>query len=171
MITYEGFIADLRPLLNEIATLCDAKATHEDPTFRRWRNDLQSLLRQIKQAGYELPCVVHSADRYFGGISNFGQPTGFRAYQRDLDDTANELRVVIDAYQRYGEPLRIGAMRSPLNAELKAPQIVTLAWLWDHVPAKLWVVALSALVAAFSLGYFAATMSFVSKFVALFTAR
>ena len=58
MITYSQFIDEIRRLSAEALKLRDARQLHNDPKFREWRPDLESLLTQIGRAGYLLPNSV-----------------------------------------------------------------------------------------------------------------
>ena len=51
--------------------------------------------------------------------------------------------------------------------ELAAPEKVTLIWLVHHVPVKLWLLPVGALVAAFTFGFKASTWAFVKEILSL----
>jgi hypothetical protein len=166
VITYQTFIGELRRLAGQIDTLRNEKQMDEAPAFRLWRHELQSLFSQIKQAGYELPGKMDSEVRRFGGLTEYGERAGFRAYQRDMDDTANELRTIINAYERDGEPPRRTA-GGGLRAPLAAPEKVTWPWIRDNVPLpfalKVGAAALGVIAVAISAAYQAGKYSLIAR--------
>jgi hypothetical protein len=163
VITYKEFIAEITRLKDEASRIRNHKRMHEDPSFRRWRLELESVVRQITQAGYELPCPVESAERAYGGYdgSAFDEHKQvFGSYQQEMDDTINELSVIIDSYKKHQEPPQ---RKSPPQAQVSPPEKVTFAWLWHHVPFTIAGTGIGLLCAAFALGFTAGRTDWIVK--------
>jgi hypothetical protein len=112
VISYSAFIDALRSSIEEAKTLRERPQMHEDPDFRRWRHRLESLLTQIVQQDYLLPGSVSVRQRAFGYTDQFEDgSTAMYRYNRDMQDTINELEVIVEAYQ-HGEPPKKGAERT-----------------------------------------------------------
>jgi hypothetical protein len=147
MITYRNFIKEILPLTEEARSLRDAKLLHEDQAFRKWRNSIKQLLQQIVQQDYLISCQI--ARRSFGNYdSTYDQLK--KSYQREIDDTINELEFIIDSYKKHGEPAKGGPSKE--TTQLEWPNKITLAWLFKHAPWALWTGFVALLVAAFVLG-------------------
>lgn len=108
MITYKQFVAEVRSLISEGESLKGAAQRDMDPRFRNWRLKLEDRVRQIGKQGYKIHC--HSASRrYGGGNFTFSVPSDEvldEHYNRELEDTLNELRLIGDDFDKYGEPHR-----------------------------------------------------------------
>ena len=105
MITYADFIAELRVLVREAQSLRAEPEMHENPRFRKWRHELESLSDQIARAGYLLPGPVRVHRRAFGyttGIASDEECLSF--YQRDINDSVNELDLIVRNFEKFGEP-------------------------------------------------------------------
>jgi len=68
------------------------------------------------------------------------------------------------AFEAMSYEIRLEKMPVPIIA----PQKMTLEWLFKHVPIKLWVGAVTALVTAFSLGYSAGKSDLLRQFISIF---
>lgn len=150
MMTYKDFIKEAERLLNETKRLRNAKRMHEDDDFRRWRNELEGITSQIAQLDYLLPGPVRSANRSYGvSGTHFGTKEElFESYQRDINDTANELRFIIQCFNNHGEPPK--QKRDELT--VKWPERVTLIWLLHNAPIGLWIKTATSALAIFTGG-------------------
>ena len=149
MITYQNFVKELSRFVEEAKSLRESKEMHNDDVFRKWRNALDGTLNQIAQADYLLPCPIQIRGRSFGYSRRIMTDEDlFSLYQREMDDTINELEFVIDSYKKHGEPQKVRGQKG----ELEYPNKVTLSWLFHHAPIKLWLTIGSLLIAAFLIG-------------------
>ena len=151
MITYAGFITEIKRLVAEAKRLRSANKMHQDDRFRKWRNELEGVLSQIAQVGFLLPCPVRVKVREFGYTSNERIPDAERLkwYQMEMDDTINELDFIIDSYQKHVEP-PVADSKKPSTAGW--PEKVTLSWLYHHAPIGLWLKVGAVAIAIFAAG-------------------
>jgi len=162
MITYKAFVAELTRLREEASRIRNHKRMHEDPAFRKWRLELESLVRQAKQARYQLPCDMKSAYRSFGGYegSAFDEKRAFASYQQEMDDTINELTVMIESHEKHGDAPQLNASR---RGEAVPSEKITFAWLWHHVPITIAGTGIALLFAAFALGFTAGRTDWIVR--------
>jgi hypothetical protein len=162
MMTYKGFIDELRFLLSQIPELRISREMDKHPAFRKWRHTLQSEVEEVKK-DYELPGEMKSRSRNFAGYGagDFGPTPAFASYQQEMDDTANEIEHIISSYEKRGEPKK--KTKAESVTELKPPEKVTIAWLVKFVPVSLWVWAAVILGSSFALGFAAAKINFFTK--------
>jgi hypothetical protein len=164
MIDYQQFVDELKRLDTEAAELRNTRRMDQDPKFRSWRPELESLIHQIARAGYLLPNPINVRGRAFGG-SNLGHEAEdalFAEYQRDIDDTRIELGLVIGNFQKFGVPAIQNAVSTNVTnpgpsasaGALQVTEKVSLAWLWEHVPFKFWWSAAGILIATFWAGVY-----------------
>jgi hypothetical protein len=166
MMTYRGFIDELRFLLKQMVELRNSREMDKHPAFRKWRHALESIVEEVKR-DYELPGEMRSTSRNFAGYGggDFGPPPAFASYQLAMDDTANELEHIIASYEKRGEPKK--KAKSESMTELKPPAKVTIAWLLDFVPVSIWAGAAAVVATSFALGFAAAKMNFFMKLAEL----
>jgi len=106
VFTYEQFVNEIRALLNEGKNLRGAQKRDQDPSFRKWRLKLQDNIRRIKDQGFEVNCKSKyrnygaSSDEYFGSSSDALNSL----YNRELEDTLNELNLIVENFDKYGPP-------------------------------------------------------------------
>jgi len=153
VITYTGFVSELRRLIAEAKEIRAAPKMETDPRFRKWRNELEGVLSQINQVGFLLPCPVRVESRTFGytGNDSISQERRFDWYQTEMDDTINELELIVTSYQKHGEPPRAQA-RGRSNTEW--PEKITLSWLYQHAPIRLWVTIAALVLTVFGAGVY-----------------
>lgn len=149
---YSEFIADLEQQLTVVRSLIGSSMTHENPQFRKWRHEVQSLVDEAKAAGFRVPGDFNSNRRAYRALW-IGADTedNLKEFRRELNDSIVELEFIVQQYRKYGDPKPV-AVTPPATAPLSAPGQVSLAWLWQHVPVSLWVVALALLLATFLAG-------------------
>lgn len=167
MITYAGFITEIRRLVAEAKHLRSSKEMHLDDHFRKWRNELEGVLSQIAQVGFLLPCTVRVEVREFGYTSNERIPETERLgwFQTEMDDTINELDLIIDSYQKHGEPPKADS-KKPSSAGW--PEKVTLSWLYHHAPISLWLKVGTVAIAIFAAGAYVGQNEIYQKALNLF---
>ena len=71
----------------------------------------------------------------------------------------------IDQFQKAEADAATSVAPPQVEADLELPGRVTLAWLWQHVPASLWIWLLGLLVAAFIFGVTVGQIDWVQKLV------
>jgi hypothetical protein len=104
-MNYADFIAELKPLVDEARSLFNDEQTHHSGRFRKWRHRLATTIDSIEQLGYSIDCNV--ASRVFdvmsyGSVSKLDR---LEIYNRELQDTINELEIIIERFDKYGDPL------------------------------------------------------------------
>ncbi|HXH64496.1 MAG TPA: hypothetical protein VNH42_03175 [Mariprofundaceae bacterium] len=100
---YSQFIDALEPLIEGAKTLFDREELDEGQDFRRWRHQLTELIHRIEDEGYAVNCSL--AGRYFDEPYYMAtRQERLDAYNRDLQDTVNELKAVVAGYGQSGEP-------------------------------------------------------------------
>jgi len=154
---YKAFIGELRHLVKEGATIARTPLTDLDPRFRKWRVQVESLVQHIEQEGYSLPCPVHSQSRVY-----------LAKFELEIHDTLNELRTLIDRYEKFGEPRRrerVGGKAVLTNGK------ETLSWLWHNVSRVAWGLWLASIAAAFGAGFYAGRTDFIVKVLELWSGQ
>ena len=163
MFTYAEFIAELEPLLQAGKSLFDVPGRRQSEPFRKWRHELTDSLSHIERNGYKINCSIAFRDFDVGDENNplLAARENSPLFARDLQDTIMEIETLIERFNRFGDPGQITQSLPThpstsavldVRSELKVPERLTLAWLWQHAPLSLWTTAAGALVAAFALG-------------------
>ena len=153
MLSYRQFVDELRPLTEQARTLFDLNGIHENQTFRKWRHEVTDLIERIEDAGYSVNCSI--GERRFDELGSYTYTPGPRdrlaAFNRELQDTINELSTIIERFEKFGDPK---AADSPVAVAtpLKAPEKITAAWLWANASVSLWWIVIVAAVAIFGAG-------------------
>lgn len=101
---YKDFITEIKPLLEEARSLFNADQLHENPQFRKWRHKLTTKINTIDEQGYWVNCGVESRSFDIMTYSSVSKKERLDVYNRDLQDTINELETVIDDFNKYGDP-------------------------------------------------------------------
>ncbi len=164
-MTNEEYINELRELVQKAKSLFDASELHENDEFRKWRQKLTALIIAAEENNYNVESDVISRD--FDMFVAYGpQPTPKQrtdAYNRDLQDTINELETIIEFYDKFSNSTKNknSSSESKQQAELEYPKKVTLSWLAKHAPIGLWLKFAGMLITAFLLGIgFSQTVSY-----------
>lgn len=160
VIKYETFIHELERLREEASRVRNHKRRDQDPAFRKWRLELQSLVTQARHAAYVLPCEVKSSERLFGS-SLYDETTALSAFQLEMNDTINELDVIIEAYKRDGTPPPM--RRPPSQITEPSSDKITFAWLWHHVPFHVGATGAGIVIGAFALGFYAGRTEWIVR--------
>jgi len=123
----------------------------ENPAFRRWVTRLKAAVRTMRRQGYEVDILLRDfpSPNPFDEFGDDGNTSHF-FFNRDLQDTLNELGTTIHHYDNFGSPKPSPEQGTTGNPEL--PEQVTLSWLWEYVPAKLWITFIGLLIFTFTLG-------------------
>lgn len=167
MITYPKFIKKLERLVADAKKLRNASEMHKDKMFRNWRLELEAALKQITQLDYLLPTRIRLNSRSFGySPDNERHIVLFKSYQMEMEDTINELSVIINSYKEHGEPPKGGKSKEIMKHEQKWPTKMTLSWLFHNAPISLWAWFAGLLIAAFTLGIKVADTKYYKEFKA-----
>jgi len=166
---YAAFIEELRPLVDQARALEDDDCVHDSAAFRAWKLRLANLLLRTRRIPRSVDTNFDS--RMFRAMNTMASDAenSFR-FERDLEDTTAELDLVIEIFDKYGDPNKTKELAKPQTAPLVAvqpalptlglPEKITTRWVLDHVPAAwLWGGVVSCLLivgTAFSLGLTAA---------------
>lgn len=150
---YESFIAELPPLIMRAKAIMSSKndRRHDSAVFRQWEHEVGDLLQRISQLGYDINTRFYSRKfRAMSYTSTIGDD--LEVFDDDLRDSVIEMELAVSRYEKYGDPKGTVASKSvasptpvqvaPAAEPVKAPEKVTLAWLWSHVPVPLWGAAL-----------------------------
>ena len=145
---YKDFISEIEPLLDVMNDLFDAENYDMNPKFRRWRIEITELLGRIKKEGYDIVCDIEN--RTFGsGISI--EKYKKKHYNMELQDTINEVKIIIRNYQKYETP-EISNKTSTNTKDLEFPAKVTLKWIYNHTSYRLWLKLAGILLFVFMFG-------------------
>jgi hypothetical protein len=126
----QQFIADGERLLGL------AERSHDHPEFRKWRLGVQSRVDQA-QSEYQLSAPFYSWQRMYRGRSS---TTSRSVFDQELSDSLNELRLIVDHYEKDGEPPRrkatndSGQLPAVQSKPPDAKETISLKWLQEHVP-------------------------------------
>lgn len=175
LFDYQAFVTELRGLVEAPTFGSKGPQYTASPVFKEWKHKLIDLILRIEAQGYKINCDVRT--RHFNPLV---YPTAIAPEDRGLRDaeaffdainqTLVELRTIIENFDRYGPPPKKPGHEIPTPApievstqlntspELAHPPKVTASWLWQHVPAHMWLTAAGLLCAAAAAGYsFAST--------------
>jgi len=102
-LTYDLFIRELDRLITSGETLYNLDQRDLDPKFRRWRLEVTDLIDRINKEGYSVRCSIR--DRSFGMYMSYVTEAYLEEeYNRELQDTLNELSLIKRRYENFGEP-------------------------------------------------------------------
>ncbi len=131
ILTYNLFINELRQLITSGEMLYDADKRDLDSKFRLWRLEVTDLIDRINKAGYSVRCSIHA--RSFGTHRNATEEYLKEEYNRELQDTLNELNLTIKIYEKYGVPHTIAISTAETQGLGKVFLGHGRAQLWNRV--------------------------------------
>jgi len=151
-VTYAQFIEEIRRLADQGETLLGTPGTNESQPFRDWRHEAQSTVSNALDLGFRLPGKFTSSIKpYRANWIGCTSADNRKAFNRDMADSVSQLRYLISQFDKFGPPETVPKVSVPA-APLTAPKKVTVRWLIDNVPVKVWFVVVGTLCAAFMLG-------------------
>ncbi len=157
---YSAFISELDRLINVAAAFNQADMHYESESFRKWRHETSDIIHKVERLGYSINCNLVARQFHIFSYSGTSSREQTKKFQRDLTDTINELNYIVDDYKKYGAPLnrlerKVENKSNETSSDLSSgwPDKVTLAWLWKHMPAKIWIGLIAAFLGAISVGY------------------
>jgi len=180
---YAAFIDELKPLIERGRKFDDSDRSHSSQTYRAWRLELLDLIHRVNRLRYDINCGVEG--RWFQVMSyaTTSAREQRQAFDRDLEDTLTELELVVSRFDKYGDPrAKSIALAGPGNPAvthptpaksetLVAPEKVTFAWLWAHVPLKLFGMLLVSYGLVFSAGLTVASTKVGKTIISWFTSE
>ena len=101
---YKDFIEELRPLYTEARSLFGNEQTHQSHAFRKWRHRVTALISRIEEQGYSVDCNISSRIFDVPSYGSVSRAERIAAYDRELQDTLNELESLIEHFDKYGDP-------------------------------------------------------------------
>lgn len=153
-MTYKDFINELESLLKKARGLFSASDYEDNRDFKRWKREFSTLLINIEEEGYEPACNVIS--REFTPFVGYGSVPSKakleKKFNDDLQDTIDEMEIIIGNFKKYGDPKRSTSKVSDPTSEVTFPEKVTVMWLLKHIPIGMWLAAASILLAVFYMG-------------------
>lgn len=158
--TYKRFIEEIRDTISEGQKSDFKSLNHNDAKFKAWRHKLKDSINDVEALGYEINCNI--SRRVFFSMSYTSSSTdNRRVYEADLIDTINELSLILNKYEKYGEPkinkiqdLKINSNSAidTIASTAKKTEIVSLKWAWENITIKGWSTIIIILLGTFSLG-------------------
>lgn len=119
---YKQFIAALEPLIEETNHLFDREELDEGQEFRRWRHQVTDMICRIKDEGYTVDSSM--SGRYFDNTYYMAtKQERLDAYNRDLRDTVDELKAIVEKYSQFGEPRKSGKSGNASNLSASLSKI------------------------------------------------
>jgi hypothetical protein len=139
VFTYRDFVEELRPLAAQAIEFWDSLELHNGSEFRKWRHEVSDLIDRIEGVGYSVNCRVDT--RQFDEFGGYGYTPSLEdrveAFNRDLEDTINELETIISRFDKFGDPK--SPQQTTTLSSLKIPEKITAAWIWNNAPITLWL--------------------------------
>lgn len=150
---YKHFIMELEKLIDSGKTLFDAEKLHEDSEFRMWRKRTTKYIDSMERQGYFIDSDIKSR--------NFGRPRSnyvgmhiddcIRDYKRELEDTLNELEIIVDDFHNYGVPKKTHQSLAVNDQGLGSDKI-PFGWFRSHGQMPLWIFILIVITFSFTVG-------------------
>ena len=102
-MNYADFIAELERLIVDGRGILEARVTHKDPRFRRWRHAAESIVDSAKSNGFKLPGEFYSSGRQYLALwMGATREEDVEALRSDLNDSLVELEFIVEQYRKYG---------------------------------------------------------------------
>jgi hypothetical protein len=98
--TYEAFIEELRGFADAPRSFAAAECNVSSAVFKGWKRRVEGTLRHVVEIGYPRPKCDIGTREFLSLWDDEPQKTFFDA----LTDTVDELRLIIEHFERYGAP-------------------------------------------------------------------
>ena len=168
---YSAFVDELIPLIDQARNLDISERRQDSDVFRKWRLTVSDLIIKVCRTHMDVNCGID--ERQFRVMSYYGvtDRVQLKAFDRDMQDTLNELQNIVDWHNKYGEPGRRDGGRKAATEPASAPVMevepvpvkaseprwpqdnrLTLYWLVKHMPISAWAAVGVGLFAAFTFG-------------------
>lgn len=138
---YKSFIEEITILVDEAKNFQIADRHYQSESFRKWKHKTADLINQIGRQRYSINSNLQMRQFHAGGYSLLSESEQQEIFNRDLADSINELNLVIEQYQKYGDPRATKKSSETITTTIKIqiPEKVTLRWLIDNLPIKVWL--------------------------------
>lgn len=150
---YKAFIDEIIRLIKVADDFSSSDKKHDSNAFKAWRHAVLDFIYQIERQKYSINCSLSTRLFHICGYGTYSQSSQQNKFDRDLSDTLNELKLLVTNFEKYGDPKEHDATKLTEIKEQYWPDKVTLHWLFKHMPARLWLALISALVSAVFVGY------------------
>jgi hypothetical protein len=164
---YDEFVEEINILLTEAYNLFNLEKRDRNPKFREWRQSAHDLILRARKLKYDPNTDLNN--RSFDIRMGYGNDPSPRecmdAYNRDIQDTINEFKTIVNNYRKYGVPKEI---TNQSKEGVQVPEKITLKWLMEHVPIKLWGSLVSIILTSFAIGVYVAQTPLYNKTVSSF---
>lgn len=122
---------------------------HDDPRYRSYVIEIIDLLNDtLGENKYSL--LINQI--FVEGISNYIQSPSYKS----VEDIVSVIDSALTRLKRnpdfYVKEVNSSIESTSIQNELTPPAKVTLKWLWEHVPYRLWFYLIGLLISAFTLG-------------------
>jgi hypothetical protein len=166
-VTYEQFIEEIRRLVAQGADLLEEGATAGTYEFRKWRHEAQSTVTNAENLGFSLPGKFNSSMRAYRATWTSATPKANRdEFLREMGDSLNELRFLVDQFDKFGAPKPKQPSVPEAKAPLAAPDKVTVGWLIHNVSLTGWTIIGGLALGLLSVGYAAGRYDTLRKLFA-----
>lgn len=161
----ERYRDDLSAIMGRFSRSSDGYHIHEedDPRFRTFVIELIDLLNDSIGKNQYSPLINQIFNE---GISNFFHSPSYKS----VEDIVSVLDSVVTRLKR--NPELCNPKKEIIITEKKPieyPEKITLKWLYAHVPYRFWVIFISSLITAFTLGITFANTKLYKSITALIT--
>ncbi len=161
-LNYAAFVEELGELHDEAIAIESVGVWNpRHVAFRRWKARLFDLLARIRKACYEdIRCDVEDRDFNYDGPEGDHGVHARKVFDDAMEDTLIELKLIIDNFNKYGDPSPIkpetesgsSGVAAPAHEPLPVPEKVTIPWLWKNVSVPLMVGGIVFVGAVFTVG-------------------
>jgi hypothetical protein len=153
---YVCFIQEIEGAIS-VAKNIDKKNFHyQDQLFKSWKHKVLDLIDEIEKQGYEINCNLRG--KVFHSLSYTSTSNDDKiCFEKHLHETINELNLIVEKFQKYGDPKSRLVDNSKIEIELPKkltpPEKITLKWLWEHLSLGWWCQIAFILFLTFSAGF------------------
>jgi len=135
----------IQRLKEQLEAIDEVKSSSFDaPEFKKWRRGTRIVIERV--FGERSKQILESQNiTFFCGVAYPGMPDDAdeEAFQSGVTSAKALLESMIQEVEEFG------ASAESSGSQLEAPERVTLVWLRQHAPVRLWLTAVSILFAAF----------------------
>ena len=150
---YKSFISEIKTLIEEVSRFESADKKYNSDKFKKWRHKVEDFIYKVEAQTYSINCSINTRQFRIFGYGTYSSESQQQKFDADLTDSINELKLVVENYEKYGDPKEHTPVKKAETKELNWPDKVTLDWFFKHMPADMWWKLACAIVAALVLAY------------------